>query len=701
MRQKKLLNLLLLFTIITTSSAQVASFSVANKTETDDFIAAIGSNGFESTGTISSFQWGGAYGVKIAKNATLTFPETNLAAGDYIMEAVIMIQNIANHSWIQDVWATGGTVPTALIQTGTSGSYVTYSETVTVPSTGDYTFGIVRGNAGNGSFLVKSWSITSASAGPNTETDITAFTLPQQTGDATIDAGAHTVAIEVAYGTNITSLTPTVEISSDAIVSPLSGAAQDFSSPVTYTVTAEDGVTVQDWTITVTEAAASTETDITTFYLADQTGDATIDAGAHTVSIEVLYGTTLTSLTPTVALSAGASVSPNSGTAQDFSGPVTYSVTAEDGSTMEDWTVTVTTAVASSETDITAFTLTEQTGAATIDAGAHTVAIEVVNGSTLTSLTPTIELSTGATISPLSGVAQDFSSVVSYTVTAQDGSTMQSWDITVTEGAAVSGGPMLNQNFDSDYISEQSWPANKVIYTSGSPVDAGVVDPGTFPDYYGYVAPTYANGRTTPMWVLQGYLTMGAPNNAAATGGEDTWFTYTVSGLTIGENYKMMATITPTGAWAGISYTLAGWTGNSPANGYVVSNELVNDPVNDVDVLLAKTLHATAETMTIGIGAGKASNYFHKTRIISWSIEQGVVTEVENNEVSNKVYPNPANNFININGLASGVMNVSVVDITGKSVQKSVLNGRVDISDLKSGIYFIKLPGNSLRFIKE
>lgn len=86
------------------------------------------------------------------------------------------------------------------------------------------------------------------------ETDILTFVLDEQTGAATINATAHTVAIEVEAGTTVTALTPTVTVSEGASVSPLSGAATDFTSPVNYTVTAEDGTT-QVWAVTVTVAS--------------------------------------------------------------------------------------------------------------------------------------------------------------------------------------------------------------------------------------------------------------------------------------------------------------------------------------------------------------------------------------------------------------------------------------------------------------
>jgi len=96
--------------------------------------------------------------------------------------------------------------------------------------------------------------------------------------------------------------------------------------------------------IKLSDLAGSTATDILTFILAEQTGAATVDAGAHTVAIEVEVGTVVTALEPTITLSAGASVSPLSGVATDFTAAVDYTVTAEDGSTTQVWAVTVTVA---------------------------------------------------------------------------------------------------------------------------------------------------------------------------------------------------------------------------------------------------------------------------------------------------------------------------------------------------------------------
>lgn len=60
------------------------------------------------------------------------------------------------------------------------------------------------------------------------------------------------VSVIVPAGTDVTALVPTIVISDKAAILPASGAKQDFSSPVTYTVTAEDG-TEQQYKVSVSK----------------------------------------------------------------------------------------------------------------------------------------------------------------------------------------------------------------------------------------------------------------------------------------------------------------------------------------------------------------------------------------------------------------------------------------------------------------
>ncbi len=278
------------------------------------------------------------------------------------------------------------------------------------------------------------WEVTLSFA-PNTGTDIESFALNEQTEDAVIDVTAHAVSIEVAFGTDVSSLSPTLTLSNGANSDPASGEEVDFTSTVTYSVTAEDGTSTQDWLITVTEAPEplSTETDILTFELAEQTSPATIDSEEQTVFIEVSFETDITSLEPSISLSEGAISSPASGEVVDFTDPVTYTVIAEDSTVQQDWIVTVTLQEEplNDETDILTFELAEQISAAAIDTDEHTVAIEVSFDADITSLEPVLTLSEGATSSPVSGEVVDFTNPVTYTVIAEDSTVQQDWIVTV------------------------------------------------------------------------------------------------------------------------------------------------------------------------------------------------------------------------------------------------------------------------------
>ncbi len=72
--------------------------------------------------------------------------------------------------------------------------------------------------------------------------------MPAVTG--AVYESAKTIALTVPYGTDVTALVPTIT-HTGASVSPASGMAQDFTTPVTYTVTAEDG-SMQQYVVTVT-----------------------------------------------------------------------------------------------------------------------------------------------------------------------------------------------------------------------------------------------------------------------------------------------------------------------------------------------------------------------------------------------------------------------------------------------------------------
>jgi len=89
---------------------------------------------------------------------------------------------------------------------------------------------------------------------PSSDKSITSFAIPGQVGKTTITSTSATIgaiALTMPYGTDVTRLIPTIAVSANAVVSPASGVVQDFTNPVTYTVTAQDGST-KTYKVTVT-----------------------------------------------------------------------------------------------------------------------------------------------------------------------------------------------------------------------------------------------------------------------------------------------------------------------------------------------------------------------------------------------------------------------------------------------------------------
>ena len=78
----------------------------------------------------------------------------------------------------------------------------------------------------------------------------------------------YSIVLTVPPDTDVTQLVPTIGLSQYATVSPASGASQDFTNPVTYAVTAQNG-SVQNYTVTVNVASVLTSTGklITSFKL--------------------------------------------------------------------------------------------------------------------------------------------------------------------------------------------------------------------------------------------------------------------------------------------------------------------------------------------------------------------------------------------------------------------------------------------------
>ena len=173
--------------------------------------------------------------------------------------------------------------------------------------------------------------------GADSEKYILAFKVDSVYG--TIDEDNRLVRLDFPAGTDVTHLTPTITVSNYATIEPASGVAQDFTNPVFYTVTAMDGTEAQ-YMVEAFVHDADNEKSILLFRFDALDDDGVIDEILHRIDFVLPAETDVTQLVPTIEVSEGATVEPASGVAQDFTNPVMYTVTAQNGTTAV-YTVTV------------------------------------------------------------------------------------------------------------------------------------------------------------------------------------------------------------------------------------------------------------------------------------------------------------------------------------------------------------------------
>jgi uncharacterized protein YjdB len=218
--------------------------------------------------------------------------------------------------------------------------------------------------------------------------------------------------------------------------------ATDITEPdniATVLVTAENGRT-QTYTVcfTVGESSAKAITAFHLFAESEPVGIGVIDEEANpkTITVTVPYGTDVTSLVPTIE-HTGVSTSPASGTPQDFTNPVTYTVTAADGSTAE-YEVTVTIA-SNSEASLTS--LAVNPGTIAFAPGTYIYDNVVVPYGTA-SVEVSFAATAGATTdldSPYTVAITDKAGTFSVEVTAEDGISKQTYTINFVEAVPVTG----------------------------------------------------------------------------------------------------------------------------------------------------------------------------------------------------------------------------------------------------------------------
>lgn len=154
-----------------------------------------------------------------------------------------------------------------------------------------------------------------------------------------LDANPIAIEIELATASNVCEGELTIEwIRSDE--KELEEPFPVGDTMITWFATDSSGNTAECVQLVTVAFTGSDANDITSFSVPNQIGDARINTADKTVLLRVPFGTDVTALVPTFAVSENATITPETGVAQDFSNPVNYTVIAENGSEAV-WTVLV------------------------------------------------------------------------------------------------------------------------------------------------------------------------------------------------------------------------------------------------------------------------------------------------------------------------------------------------------------------------
>ncbi len=245
--------------------------------------------------------------------------------------------------------------------------------------------------------------------------EILTYAIPGQVGETTMGDG--TIEVTVPFTTDLNALAPVYTISDGAEIGDpvVTVAVNGESCTIEYNVTAEDRTTIKHWTVTVTKAQVSHDAFITAFSFAGQKAgsEATIVSNTendiYTVKAVAEWNVDLTAIAPEVTISNAATVVPASGASQNFTSPVTYTVTAEDGTTEHAYIVTI---INDPDACI------NPTGLQVNDVTVHTATLNWVQGYTETSYL--VKVSTTA-MADMNATADVFDGTVDATTKALEG----------------------------------------------------------------------------------------------------------------------------------------------------------------------------------------------------------------------------------------------------------------------------------------
>ena len=348
----------------------------------------------------------------------------------------------------------------------------------------------------------KTYTVSVIREEPSSSTDATLSALMLSDIDfGTFASGTTSYTADVSDSVTETTVTPTVNHSGASYVIKLDGVDDSDgtvplasgSNVITIEVTAEDGETTRTYTVTVIRATPpSTDATLSALTLSG-INFGTFASGTTSYTAQVAYSVSETTVTPTVNDSGASHVIKRGGVADADgvivlsvgSNAITVEVTAEDDSTTEKYTVTVTRASPSTNATLSALMMSG-VDFGTFAAGTASYSAQVANSVTQTTVTPAVNDSGASYLIKLGGVTDPDgvlalsvgSNVITVEVTAEDDSTTRTYTVTVTRAEPPSTDATLKVltlssvdfgTFDSTTTSYTAQVANSVTQTTVTP----------------------------------------------------------------------------------------------------------------------------------------------------------------------------------------------------------------------------------------
>jgi uncharacterized repeat protein (TIGR02543 family) len=283
---------------------------------------------------------------------------------------------------------------------------------------------------------------------------ISNLTLSSGTLSPTFASGTTSYTASVANSVDSVTVTATKSDSNATTVqylgptgtTPFTGALSVGSNVIRTVVTAQDGITVSTYTVTVTRAASAVAT-LSNLVLSSGTLNPTFASGTTSYTASVGNSATSITITPTVTQANATTVQYLGATGTNlFTGALSVGsnvirtvVTAQDGTTVSTYTVAVTRA-ASVDATLSALLLSSGTLSPIFDSATETYTASVANSVSSITVTPTVTQANATTVQYLGATGTTIftgpiavgPNVIRTVVTAQDGTTKKTYTVTVT-----------------------------------------------------------------------------------------------------------------------------------------------------------------------------------------------------------------------------------------------------------------------------